>query len=99
MNALARRGVSIALACRAFEISEMCNRYSPVLNDEKKVDFSLPAERVVRSLNQIIEWRGQPQAIRVDIGPEHVSAKLMEWAEKRNVRLEYIQPGKPQQNA
>ncbi len=23
----------------------------------------------------------------------------MEWAEKRNGRLEYIQPGKPQQNA
>jgi len=63
------------------------------------VDFSLPAERVVRSLNQIIEWRGQPQAIRVDNGPEYVSGKLMEWAEKRNVRLEYIQPGKPQQNA
>ncbi len=64
-----------------------------------EVDFSLPAERVVRSLNQIIEWRGQPQAIRVDNGPEYVSGKLMEWAEKRNVRLEYIQPGKPQQNA
>ncbi|AGI66942.1 putative IS3-family transposase [Octadecabacter antarcticus 307] len=30
------------------------------------VDFSLPAERVVRSLNQIIEWRGKPQTIRVD---------------------------------
>ena len=29
-----------------------------------EVDFSLPAERVVRSLNRIIEWRGQPQAIR-----------------------------------
>jgi len=26
-------------------------------------------------------------------GPEYVSGKLMEWAEKRNVRLEYIQPG------
>ena len=64
-----------------------------------EVDFSLPAERVVRSLNQIIEWRGQPQTIRVDNGPEYVSGKLMEWAEKRNVRLEYIQPGKPQQNA
>jgi len=64
-----------------------------------EVDFSLPAERVVRSLNQIIEWRGQPQAIRVDNGPEYVSGKLMEWAEKRNIRLEYIQPGKPQQNA
>ena len=38
-----------------------------------EVDFSLPAERVVRSLNQIIEWRGQPQVIRVDNGPEYVS--------------------------
>jgi len=64
-----------------------------------EVDFSRPAERVVRSLNQIIEWRGQPQAIRVDNGPEYVSGKLMEWVEKRNIRLEYIQPGKPQQNA
>ncbi|QBX99659.1 hypothetical protein E2K80_02070 [Rhodophyticola sp. CCM32] len=63
-----------------------------------EVDFSLPAERVVRSLNQIIEWRGQPHAIRVDNGPEYISGTLMTWAEKRNIRLEYIQPGKPQQN-
>lgn len=63
------------------------------------VDFSQPAERVVRSLNKIIEWCGQPQTIRVDNGPEYVSGKLMEWAEKRNVRLECIQPGKPQQKA
>jgi len=206
MNAVALHGVSIALACRAFEISETCYRYSPVLSDENEeiadwlerltankrswgfglcflylrnvqgygwnhkrvyriycelelnlrikpkkrikrdkpepllvpdrpnetwsmdfmadqladgrsirtlnvlddfnreglcieVDFSLPAERVVRSLNQIIEWRGQPQAIRVDNGPEYISGTLMTWAEKRNIRLEYIQPGKPQQNA
>jgi putative transposase len=31
-----------------------------------EVDFSLPTERAVRSLNQIIEWRGKPKAIRVD---------------------------------
>lgn len=42
-----------------------------------EVDFSLPAERVVRSLNQIIEWRGKPLAIRVDNGPEYVSSTLM----------------------
>jgi len=47
-----------------------------------EVDFSLPAEWVVRSLNQIIERRGQPQTIRVDNGPECISGKLMEWAEK-----------------
>ena len=35
-----------------------------------EVDFSLPAVRVVRSLNQIIEWRGSPKVIRVDNGPE-----------------------------
>lgn len=63
-----------------------------------EVDFSLPAERVVRSLNQIIEWRGKPLAIRVDNGPEYVSG-LMEWAETRGIALNYIQPGKPQQNA
>lgn len=64
-----------------------------------EVDFSLPAERVVRSLNQIIEWRGKPLAIRVDNGPEYVSSKLVEWAEKQGIALNYIQPGKPQQNA
>ncbi len=206
MNAVTRHGVSIALACRTFQISETCYRYSPVLSDENEeiadwlerltankrswgfglcflylrnvqgygwnhkrvyriycqlelnlrikpkkrlkrdkpeplavpevpndtwsmdfmadqladgrsirtlnvlddfnreglcieVDFSLPAERVVRSLNQIIEWRGKPQAIRVDNGPEYISGTLMEWAEKQGVRLEHIQPGKPQQNA
>jgi putative transposase len=31
-----------------------------------EVDFSLPAERVIRSLDRIIEWRGKPGTIRVD---------------------------------
>ena len=64
-----------------------------------EIDFSLPAERVVRALNQIIEWRGKPLAIRVDNGPEYVSSTLMTWAEKQGIALTYIQPGKPQQNA
>ena len=64
-----------------------------------EVDFSLPSERVIRALNQIIEWRGKPKAIRCDNGPEYVSGKLIAWAEQNNIRMEYIQPGKPQQNA
>ena len=63
------------------------------------VDFSLPAARVVRSLNQVIAWRGKPAMIRVDNGPEYVSGKLIEWATKHYITLSYIQPGKPQQNA
>ena len=64
-----------------------------------EVDFSLPAMRVVRSLNRIIEWRGAPKVIRVDNGPEYVSGLMMRWAEKRGISIVYIQPGKPQQNA
>jgi putative transposase len=63
------------------------------------VDFSLPALRVIRSLDQVIEWRGKPAAIRCDNGPEYISGALLGWAEKRGVRIDFIQPGKPQQNA
>ena len=41
-----------------------------------EVDFSKPAERVVRALDQIIAWRGKPLAIRVDNGLEYVSGRL-----------------------
>jgi putative transposase len=63
------------------------------------VDKSLPALRVTRELDQIIEWRGKPKAIRCDNGPEYISGQLMEWAQKRGILLQYIQPGKPHQNA
>ena len=64
-----------------------------------EVDFSLPSERAIRALNQIIEWRGKPKAIRCDNGPEYMSGKLIAWAKAQQIRIEYIQPGKPQQNA
>lgn len=64
-----------------------------------EVDFSLPAERVIRVLNQIIEWRGKPKVIRCDNGPEYISGALMEWADNRAIEIAHIQPGKPQQNA
>ena len=64
-----------------------------------EVDFSLPSERVIRSLERIIEWRGSPKKIRCDNGPEYVSAGLMAWSQRRGIQVEFIQPGKPQQNA
>lgn len=64
-----------------------------------EVDFSLPSECVVRTLNQIMAWRGKPFATRVDTGPEYVSGRLQNRAEKAGISLIYIQPGKPQQNA
>ncbi len=45
-----------------------------------EVDLSLPSGRVVRALEQIIERRGKPKAIRCDNGPEYISGVLLTWA-------------------
>ena len=60
-----------------------------------EIDLSLPAARVIRSLEQIIEWRGKPCVIRCDNGPEYISGTLLAWAEQHNIRIEHIQPGGP----
>jgi putative transposase len=62
-------------------------------------DFSMPAERVIAILDQVIARRGKPQIIRVDNGPEYCARAFTEWCEKNNIRIQYIQPGKPMQNA
>lgn len=80
---------------RLFNVIDDFNREALAID----VDFSLPALRVIRSLDQVIEWRGKPTAIRCDNGPEYISGALLGWAEKRGVRIDFIQPGKPQQNA
>ncbi len=64
-----------------------------------EVDFSLPALRVVRALKQVIEWQGKPETIRVDNGPENISETLLSWASNQGIKILYIQPGKPAQNA
>ena len=57
-----------------------------------EVDTSLPAERVIRVLEQIKDSRPLPMQIRVDNGPERISSKRVEWSEKNGVRLQCIQP-------
>ena len=47
----------------------------------------------------IIEWRGKPRSSRCDNGPEYISGKLGAWAAKHDIKLNFIQPGNPQQNA
>lgn len=64
-----------------------------------EIDTSLPAERVIRVLDQVIAWRGKPKSIRVDNGPEFISLKLALWCQEKGILLQFIQPGKPTQNA
>lgn len=82
-------------SCRLFNVIDDFNREGLAID----ADISLPAERVIRSLNRIIEWRGKPKRIRSDNGPEYISHKLAAWAKKNDIELCFIQPGNPQQNA
>jgi putative transposase len=64
-----------------------------------EVDTSLPAERVIRMLEQVIAWRGRPQALRLDNGPEFLADRFAAWCAEQAIELRYIQPGKPSQHA
>ena len=63
-----------------------------------EADTSIPSERVVRVLEDLIDWRGKPAQIRVDNGPEFTSAVFADWCSKQDITIKYIQPGKPMQN-
>lgn len=80
---------------RLFNVIDDFNREALTI----EVDFSLPAGRVIRSLNQLIEYRGKPNQIRCDNGPEYISNELKDWATKQGIVIAYIEPGNPQQNA
>lgn len=80
---------------RTFNLIDDFNREALAI----EIDTSLPAERVIRVLDQVVQWRGKPKRIRVDNGPEFISTKLSLWCEDRGIQLQFIQPGKPTQNA
>jgi putative transposase len=65
-----------------------------------EVDTSISGERVARVLDQVIGERGaQPEEVVLDNGPEMTSRALDQWAYERGIRLRFIAPGKPVQNA
>lgn len=76
---------------RTFNVIDDYNREGLTID----VDLSLPSERIIRSLEQIIQWRGKPSAIRCDNGPENIAQAMVDWANEIKITLMYIQPGKP----
>jgi putative transposase len=60
---------------------------------------SIRGTRVVRVLDELAEVRGLPETIVIDNGPEFTSRALDEWAYRRRVRLLFITPGRPIENA
>ena len=68
---------------RTFNVIDDYNREGLSID----VDLSLPSERVIRSLENIIEWRGKPAAIRCDNGPEYIVQAIIDWVQQHRITL------------
>lgn len=79
---------------RALNVVDDCTRECLWI----EVDTSLGGERVTRILDALIDLRGKPERLVMDNGPEFTSRKLDQWAYENGVVLDFIEPGKPQQN-
>jgi len=83
---------------RSFRVLTMVDEYSresPAI----VADTSLPGARVVEVLERVAETHGLPQTITIDNGPEFAGSAVDAWAYRRGIRLHFIEPGKPVQNA
>ena len=60
---------------------------------------SINAKTLTQQLDILINRYGHPLAIRTDNGPEFVSCHFRRWAQRKNIEIRFIQPGKPSQNA
>ena len=63
------------------------------------IGTGMPAKRVTRYLDQLAAWHGYPEKVRVDNGPEFTSSEFINWADRHSIKIDYIKPGCPYQNA
>lgn len=64
-----------------------------------EIATSLPGARVSEVLERLVVERGVPEVLVIDNGPEFASRALDQWAYQRGIKLHFIAPGKPTQNA
>jgi putative transposase len=88
-------GLADGRRLRCLNIVDDCTRECLAI----EVDTSLTGKRVVVVLERLIEQRGAPQSITVDHGPEFEGQALDAWAYQHDIRLAFIRPGKPVENA
>lgn len=62
------------------------------------VNLSMSSARLVAALSRVAAVRGLPETIVSDNGPELTGFAVKKWAERNEVKLHYIDPGRPTQN-
>ncbi len=80
---------------RTLSVLDLCTRQVPLLTAAR----SMPAERVIRSLERAAETYGLPKRIVVDNGPESGSRAMQRWAQDLGIEFHFIEPGKSTQAA
>ena len=80
---------------RTFNIIDDHNREALVI----EIDTSLTADRLIRVFEQLQDWRGLPDVLRVDNGPEFLAGAFVAWAADNGMSIQYIPPGEPNRNA
>jgi putative transposase len=80
---------------RVLTLVDHFTRESPVL----EVAIGMSGPLVANVLTQLSLTHGLPDVIRVDNGPEFTSKALDQWAYENGIRLDFIRPGKPVENA
>jgi putative transposase len=80
---------------RTFNVIDDFNREALAI----EIDTSLPSTRLVRVFEQLKVERGLPDVLRTDNGPEFLGEAFVSWAKAHGIFIDYIEPGKPNQNA
>ena len=64
-----------------------------------EIGYSFGSHDVIRKLEEVAFERGFPETIRFDNGSEFTSHAMLRWGAERDIKLHFIAPGKPTQNA
>lgn len=80
---------------RTFNVTDDFNREALHI----EIDTSITSARLVRVFEQLRQEHGLPQVLRTDNGPEFLGEAFTAWAKEAGMAIQYIQPGKPNQNA
>ena len=87
--------LSIGRKVRILNIIDDYNREALAV----EADYSHSGHTVVKTIERICYFRGKPNEIRCDNGPEFISHVLIDYCNNNGITLKHIQPGKPTQNA
>jgi putative transposase len=80
---------------RTFNVADDFNRQALHI----EIDTSITSMRLVRIFKRLQTEHGLPQVLRTDNGPEFLGEAFTSWSKNAGMAIQYIQPGKPNQNA